>query len=251
MVNTDAVTRSLSSCSTDSSSSTSSSSTSSKSVQFSRFIKISFTYPEDEYDRSAIAPAKLTFSEASELLQLRIHWKNEMAKRNRELELQLELEQLQQQQDNDESKDSPSYCKNHSTLTADTTTPTTTTSITTLDHEDDDATVPSISPPHSACSSPEQEHPPLCFRRRLPANRGPLCLLSTRANPQESHSPPCSPILSHHDSCSSSSEDEYDAVPQMHSHSHSHSLSSIQRRLQQIGANRLAISDDQPVQCNA
>ncbi|KAG0250081.1 hypothetical protein BG011_008666 [Mortierella polycephala] len=52
-----------------------------KSVQFSRFIKISFTYPGDEYDRSALEPAKLTFSEASELMQLRIDWKQEMAKR--------------------------------------------------------------------------------------------------------------------------------------------------------------------------
>ncbi|KFH72439.1 hypothetical protein MVEG_02730 [Podila verticillata NRRL 6337] len=52
-----------------------------KSVQFSRFIKISFTYPEDEYDRTALEPAKLTFSEASELMQLRINWKQEMKKR--------------------------------------------------------------------------------------------------------------------------------------------------------------------------
>ncbi|KAF9411506.1 hypothetical protein BGZ94_001332 [Podila epigama] len=52
-----------------------------KSVQFSRFIKISFTYPEDEYDRTALEPAKLTFSEASELMQLRSNWKQEMKKR--------------------------------------------------------------------------------------------------------------------------------------------------------------------------
>ncbi|KAF9978585.1 hypothetical protein BGZ73_001758 [Actinomortierella ambigua] len=44
-----------------------------KSVQFSRFIKVSFTYPEDEYDRTALEPAKLTSSEASELVQLRVN----------------------------------------------------------------------------------------------------------------------------------------------------------------------------------
>ncbi|CAO3567382.1 unnamed protein product [Mortierella alpina] len=64
----------------DSSSSTCSSS-SCKSVQFSRFIKISFTYPGDEYDRSALEPAKLTSSEASELLELRCHWRQEMSDR--------------------------------------------------------------------------------------------------------------------------------------------------------------------------
>ncbi|KAI7820496.1 hypothetical protein BC939DRAFT_387688, partial [Gamsiella multidivaricata] len=62
-----------------------------KSVQFSRFIKISFTYPGDEYDRSALEPAKLTFSEATELMQLRIDWKQEMNRR-------LEQQQQQQQQ---------------------------------------------------------------------------------------------------------------------------------------------------------
>ncbi|KAF9188377.1 hypothetical protein BGZ51_000623 [Haplosporangium sp. Z 767] len=67
-------------CSSSSDSSNSSSG-SCKSVQFSRFIKISFTYPGDEYDRSALEPAKLTFSEASELLQLRCHWRQEMSDR--------------------------------------------------------------------------------------------------------------------------------------------------------------------------
>jgi hypothetical protein len=71
-------------------------SNSSKSVQFSRFIKISFTYPGDEYDRSALEPAKLTFSEASELMQLRIDWKQEMNKR---------IEQQRQQQTQQDSED--------------------------------------------------------------------------------------------------------------------------------------------------
>ncbi|KAG0233810.1 hypothetical protein BGW42_007181 [Actinomortierella wolfii] len=54
-----------------------------KSVQFSRFIKVSFTYPEDEYDRTALEPAKLTSSEASELVQLRVNLR-EMNRRMRE-----------------------------------------------------------------------------------------------------------------------------------------------------------------------
>ncbi|KAF9967314.1 hypothetical protein BGZ70_010009 [Mortierella alpina] len=65
----------------------------SKSVQFSRFIKISFTYPCDEYDRTALEPAKLTFSEASELMQLRIDWRQDMKRR-----MQQEEQQQQQQQ---------------------------------------------------------------------------------------------------------------------------------------------------------
>ncbi|KAF9899668.1 hypothetical protein BX616_002899 [Lobosporangium transversale] len=69
-----------------------------KSVQFSRFIKISFTYPGDEYDRTALEPAKLTFSEATELMQLRIDWKQEM---NRRIEQQLQQQQ-QQLQDSDD-----------------------------------------------------------------------------------------------------------------------------------------------------
>ncbi|KAG0313051.1 hypothetical protein BGZ97_010577, partial [Linnemannia gamsii] len=52
-----------------------------KSVQFSRFIKISFTYPGDEYDRSAFEPAKLTFSETTELMQLRGTWRQQMEDR--------------------------------------------------------------------------------------------------------------------------------------------------------------------------
>src|SRR3954469_25118415 len=71
----------------------------SKSVQFSRFIKISFTYPGDEYDRSALEPAKLTFSEASELMQLRIDWKQEM---NRRVEQQRQQQLLQDQQDSED-----------------------------------------------------------------------------------------------------------------------------------------------------
>ncbi|KAI7820556.1 hypothetical protein BC939DRAFT_504975 [Gamsiella multidivaricata] len=52
-----------------------------KSVQFSRFIKISFTYPGDEYDRSALEPSKLTTSEVSELKEMRSHWRQEMNER--------------------------------------------------------------------------------------------------------------------------------------------------------------------------
>jgi hypothetical protein len=62
-----------------------------KSVQFSRFIKISFTYPGDEYDRSALEPAKLTYSEASELMQLRVDWK----------EQQQRMQQTQQDSDDE------------------------------------------------------------------------------------------------------------------------------------------------------
>ncbi|KAF9342859.1 hypothetical protein BGX26_006706 [Mortierella sp. AD094] len=70
-----------------------------KSVQFSRFIKISFTYPGDEYDRTALEPAKLTFSEATELMQLRIDWKQEM---NRRVEQQRQQQLLQEQQDSED-----------------------------------------------------------------------------------------------------------------------------------------------------
>ncbi|KAF9996414.1 hypothetical protein BGZ80_009227 [Entomortierella chlamydospora] len=70
----------------------------SKSVQFSRFIKISFTYPGDEYDRTALEPAKLTFSEATELMQLRIDWKQEMNRREQQRQQQL----LQEQQDSED-----------------------------------------------------------------------------------------------------------------------------------------------------
>ncbi|KAF9021593.1 hypothetical protein BGZ52_001622 [Haplosporangium bisporale] len=184
-----AVTRSLSNESTTSncSSSSSSSSCSNKSVQFSRFIKISFTYPEDEYDRTAFEPAKLTFSEASELLQLRIHWKNEM---NSRLEA---LEQEQQKKIDPIDTTPDMYSKNQQ-------------------HENDEATVPSMSPSSScsssACSSPEQEHPPQRFRT-------PHRLLSISSScvslPCAHSSPPCSPVLSHHDSCSSS-EDEYETM---------------------------------------
>ncbi|KAG9070129.1 hypothetical protein KI688_009461 [Linnemannia hyalina] len=52
-----------------------------KSVQFSRFVKISFTYPSDEYDRSAFEPAKLTPLETTELIQLRGAWRQEMEDR--------------------------------------------------------------------------------------------------------------------------------------------------------------------------
>ncbi|KAG0298292.1 hypothetical protein BGZ98_000257 [Dissophora globulifera] len=74
-------------------------SSNSKSVQFSRFIKISFTYPGDEYDRSALEPAKLTFSEASELMQLRIDWKQEM---NRRIEQQRQQQLLKDQLDSED-----------------------------------------------------------------------------------------------------------------------------------------------------
>ncbi|KAF8933360.1 hypothetical protein BGZ47_010894 [Haplosporangium gracile] len=64
-----------------SSTSSHSSTGSCKSVQFSRFVKISFTYPGDEYDRSAFEPAKLTPSETTELMQLRGAWRQEMENR--------------------------------------------------------------------------------------------------------------------------------------------------------------------------
>ncbi|KAF9282126.1 hypothetical protein BGZ88_011192 [Linnemannia elongata] len=64
-----------------SSTSSHSSTGSCKSVQFSRFVKISFTYPGDEYDRSAFEPAKLTPSETTELIQLRCAWRQEMEDR--------------------------------------------------------------------------------------------------------------------------------------------------------------------------
>ncbi|KAG0287214.1 hypothetical protein BGZ96_008828 [Linnemannia gamsii] len=70
-----------SSISPPSSTSSTSSTGSCKSVQFSRFIKISFTYPGDEYDRSSFEPAKLTFSETTELMQLRGAWLQEMEDR--------------------------------------------------------------------------------------------------------------------------------------------------------------------------
>ncbi|KAF9086474.1 hypothetical protein BGX29_000841 [Mortierella sp. GBA35] len=74
--------------------SSSSNSICNKSVQFSRFIKISFTYPGDEYDRSALEPAKLSFSEATELMQLRIDWKQELNKR---MQQQAQQDLIQQQ----------------------------------------------------------------------------------------------------------------------------------------------------------
>ncbi|KAG9321969.1 hypothetical protein KVV02_008294 [Mortierella alpina] len=75
----------------------------SKSVQFSRFIKISFTYPCDEYDRTALEPAKLTFSEASELMQLRIDWKQDMKRRmQQEEQQQQQHQQLQHDMDSEE-----------------------------------------------------------------------------------------------------------------------------------------------------
>ncbi|KAG0374641.1 hypothetical protein BGX24_010147 [Mortierella sp. AD032] len=86
-----------------------------KSVQFSRFIKISFTYPGDEYDRTALEPAKLSFSEATELMQLRIDWKQELNKRMQQQaqqEQQMLLNQ-QHQQDCDEdfsSADESTLC---------------------------------------------------------------------------------------------------------------------------------------------
>ncbi|KAG0196310.1 hypothetical protein BGX28_010303 [Mortierella sp. GBA30] len=75
----------------------------SKSVQFSRFIKISFTYPCDEYDRTALEPAKLTFSEASELMQLRIDWKQDLKRRmQQQQEQQQRLQQLDHEQDSED-----------------------------------------------------------------------------------------------------------------------------------------------------
>ncbi|KAF9992990.1 hypothetical protein BGZ79_002414 [Entomortierella chlamydospora] len=134
-------------CST--SSTCSSTPTPTKSVQFSRFIKISFTYPGDEYDRSALVPAKLSDSEASELIQMRKHWKQEM--------------------------------DTHTT----------------------DLIQDPESPEFSPCSSPQEPHHPFVGRIHTHS------LLQPASSTTSPLSPPCSPVLSHNDS-SSSSEDEYD-----------------------------------------
>ncbi|KAF9419308.1 hypothetical protein BGZ76_004266 [Entomortierella beljakovae] len=129
----------------------------SKSVQFSRFIKISFTYPGDEYDRSALEPARLSPSEASELIQMRQHWKNEA----------------------DALQDA-------------------------LEDPEQSVSVPS-SP--SSCSSPQEPlHP---FAGRIHTQH---LLLQPATCTSSQHSPPCSPVLSQQDSCSSSDDDEYDST---------------------------------------
>ncbi|KAG0203988.1 hypothetical protein BGX28_003916 [Mortierella sp. GBA30] len=153
-----------------------------KSVQFSRFIKISFTYPGDEYDRSALEPAKLTSSEASELLELRCHWRQEMSER-----------QGAHKQD-------------------------------IMDREDPESPLPTM-----------QSHP--CNSRHLHHTHS----LLKCASPTCSHSsPPCSPVLSHQDSCSSSSDDdEYDPVL-----SSQRSLPSLKQQQQQLRFERFGGSRD-------
>ncbi|CAG8433780.1 11362_t:CDS:1 [Diversispora eburnea] len=51
-----------------------------KSVQFSRFNVIYETWCNDEYDRTSMEPARLSFKEYSELLQLRCDLQSEMRK---------------------------------------------------------------------------------------------------------------------------------------------------------------------------
>ncbi|KAF9139073.1 hypothetical protein BGX30_008405 [Mortierella sp. GBA39] len=85
-----------------------------KSVQFSRFIKISFTYPGDEYDRTALEPAKLSFSEATELMQLRIDWKQELNKRMQQQAQQEQQQMLLNSQHQQDSEDG--FSSDESTL---------------------------------------------------------------------------------------------------------------------------------------
>jgi hypothetical protein len=51
-----------------------------KSVQFSRFLVVHETWCNDDYDRTSMEPARLSFKEYSELLQLRCDLKREMEK---------------------------------------------------------------------------------------------------------------------------------------------------------------------------
>lgn len=85
-----------------------------KSVQFSRFIKISFTYPGDEYDRTALEPAKLSFSEATELMQLRIDLKQELNKRMQQQAQQEQQQMLLNSQHQQDSEDG--FSSDESTL---------------------------------------------------------------------------------------------------------------------------------------
>ncbi|CAG8643776.1 7034_t:CDS:1 [Racocetra persica] len=55
-------------------------SSSRKSVQFSRFLVVHETWCNDEYDRTSTEPARLSFKEYSELLQLRCDLRREMDK---------------------------------------------------------------------------------------------------------------------------------------------------------------------------
>ncbi|KAK3814279.1 MAG: hypothetical protein J3Q66DRAFT_402849 [Benniella sp.] len=163
---------SSSACSTSSSTSSSPSSSSCKSVQFSRFIKISFTYPGDEYDRSALEPAKLTTADVSELQQMRSHWRQESRERE---------DALHSGDDSDASLDDP--CS-----------------------------------PSCSCS---QQH---AFHRIHTHS-----LLQCATGHCSHSSPPCSPVLSHHDSDSCcSSEDEYDPA-----HSPQHLMSTLSPQQQQ------------------
>ncbi|KAI8598089.1 hypothetical protein EDD21DRAFT_198130 [Dissophora ornata] len=170
-------------------SSTCSNSSHCKSVQFSRFVKISFTYPSDEYDRSAIEPAKLTLTETSELLQLRSDWQQELDERQKEALLD---------RNDDGYGGSNGVCH--------------------MNRREHSASPPS-SPSSSPCylsSFPEwMPLPP----PELQSNHSCRSRIHTHSLLQPSStcshaSPPCSPVLSHHDSCSSSSsdDDEYDAA---------------------------------------
>ncbi|GJJ75245.1 hypothetical protein EMPS_07603 [Entomortierella parvispora] len=251
---------SASSTSSHSSTSTSASSASSsgscnKSVQFSRFIKISFTYPGDEYDRSALEPAKLTFSEASELLELRCHWRKQMSER-------LAQQQLQQQEsdDSDNSEDDgelqeqdrmPCCCESHDSDYSDN-----------EDVNNNNITV-HINRLKSSSSSPclqistaspteagAPNSPPSPQQQRLGrhSHRSHHRHLHSLLHPTHSTSsgllftsPPCSPLLSPQDSCSnSSSEDEYDhTLSPQHPLSFSSGSSSQQQLQQQQQQQRL------------
>ncbi|KAF9102714.1 hypothetical protein BGX29_004292 [Mortierella sp. GBA35] len=156
-----------------SSASSHSSTGSCKSVQFSRFIKISFTYPGDEYDRSALEPAKLTFSEATELMQLRGAWRQEMNDR-----LKAASVSASQEEDDIQLPLSPI------------------------------SPVMSSSP-----MFPTRESSSSLYQKKYQGGRPHSLLLPVASSNVSHSSPPCSPVLSHHDSCSSSSDDdEYPAA---------------------------------------
>ncbi|KAF9577095.1 hypothetical protein BGW38_007915 [Lunasporangiospora selenospora] len=155
-----------------------------KSVQFSRFIKISFTYPGDEYDRSALEPAKLTSTELSELVQLRVHWREEMNDR-----LQQALSE---------------GLIGHEDLV--------------VNLNDSTSRVPHRSTNSSRHHRQRQHHgrhsllqPSASTTDGIPATATCLKAGTSQTCLAQQMSPPCSPVLSHHDSsCSSSDEDDFD-----------------------------------------
>ncbi|KAG0049540.1 hypothetical protein BGZ83_005695 [Gryganskiella cystojenkinii] len=245
--------RPSSSFSSTSSTSSSSTTSSCKSVQFSRFIKISFTYPGDEYDRSALEPAKLTFSEASELLELRCHWRKEMSERIIAQELQQQRQQQQQALEDDSdysdvdephSNNNTCFCQNESDYSDKS------------DSEDNNnnkntilQNTKYISEANTPMSAPSPQQQRLGRRQQQHhhhhRNCNPHSLLHHRTKTSSSSgivftSPPCSPLLSPQDSCSnSSSEDEYDPTLPQHPLSLSSSQQQLQQQQQQQQAHRL------------